>query len=141
MVIIMLGLVAISCFFSIIFIQVKYRQIKACLPVEPDTATASRIGLLAIVSIEGIFYAILVAVFYFTKPELSARGQNMWIFIVITILFLAATLIKGIIAGLSIKDILTDSGRTVFSKTLLKQAMAETLNIVGLVLFLCLVIK
>lgn len=132
--IILLGEILCGCIISSVYILSKARKNEETIKDTSNGSYSAKIFMFILMSMTSLPYGIIMVVVALTGRT-SITWNNLLVYAFIGLLHLAASLVKGIIAGNSICSLVDQSADSVFSRVLIKMSGAEILAIAGLVLF------
>lgn len=131
--IILLGEILCGCIISSVYILSKARKNEETIKDTSNGSYSARIFMFILMSMTSLPYGIIMVVALTGRTSIT--WNNLLVYAFIGLLNLAASLVKGIIAGNSICSLVDQSADSVFSRVLIKMSGAEILAIAGLVLF------
>lgn len=132
---VILGIVAVGCVISALYIQMKFRLYKEKLDLERGKVISARVMILTLICIDSILFALLLAAAGLKQSDVLLYAENPLAFIVIPVILIIGALIKTMIAGKNLEGVVNESGSAVFSQTLTKMIIAEPLNFIGVIVF------
>lgn len=125
-----LGIVIIWCIIISIWIQTNYRRYQNNEIDNKNTTLSSRIKVLNLICVDSWIYALLIMILL-----LQGNDYSILIVTVSAVLLCMVTIAKGIIIINSLDYIIEDTTEQAFSRTLIKVAPVEILNIISVILF------
>lgn len=125
-----LGIVIICCIIISIWIQTNYRRYQNNEIDNKNTTLSSRIKVLNLICVDSWIYALLIMILL-----LQGNDYSILIVTVSAVLLCMVTIAKGIIIIKSLDYIIEDTTEQAFSRTLIKVAPVEILNIISVILF------